>query len=214
MKYTCPAAVAIPDLTLATCLENFGQIQKAAFQRVYSAAGVKNTMPTTGAGDIHLRASWDVFLAAADGTKMQVSPDIEEPVVTPGAARTKGGGNATIGGITKTIGREATSNTFMLNVYQQSVIEELKEYQQELSLGVYLFNEYGQIGCIKDATTATTYYPIPIARQTFFIGDKKIGGLEDEDGNVMSFQFLPNWSDKFAVVTPTDFNPLTDLVNS
>lgn len=213
-KYTCPPAVEVPDISTATCLEDFGQTQKSAFQRVFASAGVKNEFTATGVGDIKLLASWDTFLAAADSTKVQVSPDIENPVSEPGAARTVGGGNATIGGITKNRGSDPTTQTYALNAYQQKIIKELKDYQDELGLGVFLFNEYGQIGCIvDDIDTPVAYYPIPIAKQTFFVSDKKLGGLDEEDMNVMSWQFLPNWSDNFVVVTPTDFNPLTDLVN-
>lgn len=213
-KYSCPPAAAIPDIATADCLENFGQTQKAAFQRVFASAGVKNEFTATGLGDIKLLASWDAFLAAADSTKAQVTPDLEAPVFEPGAVRTVGGGNATIGGISKSIGREATAVSFMMNVYKQSIITELKDFQDELALGVFEFNQYGQIGCIvDDPATPAAYYPIPIAKQTFFVGDKKIGGLEEEDSNVLSYQFLPNWSDNFVVVAPTDFNPLTDLVN-
>jgi hypothetical protein len=90
----------------------------------------------------------------------------------------------------------------------------MKDFQDELSLGVFLFNQYSQIGCIvDDITTPAAYYPIPIARQTLFVGDKKIGGLEEEDSNVLSWQYKPNWSDNFVVISPTDFDPLTDLVN-
>lgn len=213
-QYSCPASAAIPSITSATCLENFGQTQKLAFQRVFASAGVKNAFTATGLGDIKLKASWDTFLAAADATKAQMSPVVEQPAITAGAARTKGGGNATVGGINKVIGSEATTATFLINVSKQAIIAQLKDFQDELSLGVFMFNEYGQIGClVDDPATPAAYYPIPIASQTLFVGDKSIMGLEDEDNNVLSWNFYPNWSDKFVVVTPTDFNPLTDLVN-
>ncbi len=210
----CPAPAEIPDIPTATCLEDFGQIQKLGFQRQFSSAGVKNAFPNTGVGEIRLKASWDALLAAADSTKVQVSPDVEAPTFEPGAARTTGGGNATLGGITKNIGKEPTSADFTMNAYKQSIVEELKKYEQELSLGVFLFNEHGQIGClVDDPATPTEYYPIPIAPRTFFVGDKMFGGLEAEDNNKLLWQFFANWSDKFVVVDPTDFNPLTDLVN-
>ena len=212
--YVCPPATAIPDISTAVCLQDFGQIQKAAFMRQYASAGVKNEFTTTGAGDIKLLASWTAYLAAAAATKVQVTPEIENPVTVPGAAKTVGGGNATLGGITKNRGSEPTSQTYDLNAYNQAIIAELKEFQSEFSLGVFLFNQYGQIGCLTDDIgTPTAYYPIPIAKQTFFIGDKKLGGLDEEDMNLMTWQFMPGWSDYFVVVSPTDFSPLTDLVN-
>ena len=104
-------------------------------------------------------------------------------------------------------------DTFGTNKVPQSVIKAMKSLQCEAAagnLGVFLFDENGRIEAIKDATTATTFYPIPI--QALFIGDKSHGGLEAPDNNAIQWQFLPNYSDDLAIITPTDFNPLTDLV--
>jgi hypothetical protein len=65
------------------------------------------------------------------------------------------------------------------------------------------------VECIKDETTAGTFYPIPI--RSLFIGDKTHGGLEAPDSNAIQFAFLPNYSDNLSIQVPTDFNPLTDL---
>jgi hypothetical protein len=212
--YECPLPVEIPDITASTCFEDFGQIQKVSFQRQFSAPGTKNAFTATGVGDIKLKASWDTFLSAADSTKVQVTPEVETPNIEAGSARTVGGGNATLGGITKNIGKEPTSVSFMLKAYKQVIIKDLKKYMQETALGVFLFNEHGQIGCIADdPVTPTAFYPIPIPPRTFFVGDKNVPGLEEEDNNAMSWQYYADWSDNFVVVTPTDFNPLTDLVN-
>ena len=56
----------------------------------------------------------------------------------------------------------------------------------------------------------TEYLPIPI--RSLFIGDKTHGGLAAPDSNAIQWSFLPNYSDDLAIVTPDDFNPLTDLV--
>lgn len=209
----CPPTSEIQDIDAQSCLEDFGQMQKAAFQRQYSAPGTKNAF-VTASNSILVKASWDAFIAASDATKLQVTPYIENPVTEAGGSRTVGGGNATLGGTNKVIGSEATQNDYYLNAYNQGIIEQLKKYMQEFSLGVYLFNEHGQIGClVDDRTTPTTYYPIPIAPRTFFVGDKKLSGLEEEDRNMLSWQYLANWSDKFVILNPTDFNPLTDLTN-
>jgi hypothetical protein len=80
------------------------------------------------------------------------------------------------------------------------------------NLGIYLVDEHGNIGALRDETTATTYYPIPI--RSLFISDKTLGGLEAPDSNNIQWSFLPNWSDDLAIVAPEDFNPLTDLKNA
>lgn len=207
----CPAATAITTIPAVTCPETFGQIQKVAFQRLRKADGTKNSFTSTAA--ITALASWSALLSAADSTKIVVSPYIQAPTNEAGAARTFGGGNETLGGVEEIIGREPNSFTAVLRKIPQSVIKVLKELQCESwgdNLGVYLFDENGNIEAIQDETTATTFYPIPI--RSLFIGDKSHGGLEAPDNNAISWSFLPNYSDNLSIVTPADFNPLTDLV--
>lgn len=203
----CPAGAHLADLNIPDCKESMGQVQKVIFQRLYAANGTKNTIT-----DPKVKASWTALLSAADDTKCIVSPYIQGPTTEPGAARTWGGGNDSLGGISVIIGSEPT--TFSGNIYQesQSVIKVLKSYMCE-TIGVYLIDENGRIGCIADdPAKPTAYSPIPI--HSFFVGDKNLGGYEAPDGNAISWSFLPNWSDNFVIVTPTDFNPLTDLVNA
>ena len=209
----CPAAAALPNIPNFTCAESFGQIQKVAFQRLYKSAGGKNSF-TTAAG-IGKLASWSPLLAAEDDTKIVISPYIQAPTAEAGAPRTFGGGNETLGGIEEIIGREPTPFTGVIRKMPQSLIKALKELQCESdsqNLGVYLFDENGSIGALQDPTTATTYYPIPI--RSLFVGDKTLGGLEAPDSNTVQWSFLPNWSDDLVILTPEDFNPLTDLKNA
>lgn len=210
----CPAAAALPTIPVANCPESFGQIQKVAFQRLTDDSGVKNFFDSaaTSPTDITLLASWTPKLSAEDSTKIVVSPYIQAPTAEGGAARTFGGGNETLGGVEEIIGREPTSFTGVLRKIPQSVIKVLKELQCESwgnNLGIYLFDENGAIGAIQDETSKTKYYPIPI--RSLFVGDKTLGGYEQPDSNAIQWIFLPNWSDNLAIITPADFNPLTDL---
>ena len=82
------------------------------------------------------------------------------------------------------------------------------------NLGVYLFDENGKIECIKKSvtegsTTTVTYHPIPI--RALFIGSKVHGNYGAKDSNAITWYYPDNYSDDLAIVTPTDFNPLTDL---
>lgn len=211
MTCPCPANTALTTIPAQGCAQSFGQIQKVAFQRINSAAGTPNKFTATAA--IGVKASWTALMAATDGTKIVVSPYIQAPTVEAGAARTFGGGNETLGGVEQIIGREPTAFTGVIRAVQQSVIKAMKELQCEAqadNLGVYLFDENGNICALQDQTTNTTFYPIPI--RALFIGDKTFGGLEAPDSNAIQWSFLPNYSDNLAIVTPTDFNPLTDLV--
>lgn len=202
----CPRGAALEDITIDDCPSDLGQIQKVAFQRVFSTGTTKNTIANP-----LLLASWTPLLAAADGTKVVPTPYMNAPESEPGAQRSYGGGNETLGGVEINIGREATSFTAKFLSIAQKTITQLKEYQCE-NTGVWLFDEFGNIGCIvDDPETPTTYYPVPIVVKSLFVGDKKFGGLENPDDNMISWKLAPNWSNNFVIVSPTDFNPLTDL---
>lgn len=207
----CPAAAAITTIPNVACPENFGQIQKVAFQRLLKADGTKNSFTTTAS--ILLKASWTALLAAADGSKIVVSPYINAPADSGGDARMTSGGNDDLGGIPEVLGGEPVQFTGSLRSIPQSVIKAMKPLMCEANvgnLGVYLFDENGKIEALQDATTATTYYPIPI--RALFIGSKIHGNFDAKDSNVISWYYPDNYSDQLAIVTPTDFNPLTDLV--
>lgn len=207
----CPAAASIPTIPVVDCSESFGQIQKVAFTRLRGANGAKNSF--TGTSSILLLASWTAKLSAADATKIVVSPYIEAPTSEPGGPRTFGGGNETLGGVEMIIGSEPTAFSAVLRRVPQDVIKAMKALQCEAAagnLGVFLFNENGQIEAIEDPETEGTFYPIPI--QSLFISDKGHGGFENPDLNNIQWAFAPNYSDNLKILTPTDFNPLTDLV--
>lgn len=204
MICTCPAAAALTTIPAVTCTENFGQIQKIAFQRLTSS-GNENKIAAT---DIVLLATWTTLTTANDSTKVVVSPYIQAPTNEANAPRTFGGGNDTLGGIEIIVGREASTFSAVLRGVPQSTIKIIKELECEAAagnLGVYLINENGQIEAIKDSTD---YKPIPI--RSLFISDKAHGGLEAIDYNNIQFAFAPNYSDDLSIVTP-NFNPLTDL---
>lgn len=209
----CPAAAAIPTIPVANCVESFGQIQKVAFQRLVNEKGTKNAFDSAAEPkkDIKALASWTAFISANDSTKIAISPYIQAPTAEGGAPRTYGGGNDTLGGVEEIIGREVTPFTGVIRKSPQNIIKALKELQCESwadNLGVFLFDENGAIGAIKDTAVATKFYPIPI--RALFIGDKTLGGLEAPDSNAIQWSFLPNWSDDLVIIAP-EFNPLTDL---
>ena len=208
---SCPAAGSLTTIPAASCPETFGQIQKIAFQRLRKADGTKNSFTSTSS--ILLKASWTAKMAAADGSKIVISPYVQAPSNEAGGARTFGGGNETLGGVEMIIGREPSTFTAVIRSVQQSIIKAMKALQCEAqadNLGVFLFDENGAIECLKDDSNASTFYPIPI--RSLFIGDKAHGGLEAPDSNPIQFSFLPNYSDDLTIQVPTNFNPLTDLI--
>ena len=210
---SCPAATALTTIPAANCAESFGQIQKVAFERLRKADGTVNSFTTGTSTGIDKLAAWTAKMAKTDGEKVVISPYIQAPTQEAGAARTFGGGNETLGGVEIVIGREPSTFTGVMRAVPQNIIKAMKALQCEAqadNLGVFLFDENGNIEAIEDETTAGTYYPIPI--RALFVGDKAHGGLEAPDNNAIQWTFLPNYSDNLKIVAPSDFNPLTDLV--
>ena len=185
--------------------------------RLKKADGTVNQFVDGTTTGINKKAAWTAKMALTDGGKAVISPYIQAPTNEAGEARTFGGGNETLGGIEVVIGRNPTTFSGVMRAVPQSVIKIMKELQCEAAgnnLGVFLFDENGNIEAIKTSvteggTTTVAYQPIPI--RSLFIGDKSHGGLEAPDSNAISWSFLPNYSDDLAIVSPDDFNPLTDL---
>lgn len=212
---SCPPAAALTLITLPSCFEQFGQIQKLWFQRIYSSGTTKNSF-TIATSNPNVIASWSSLFTASDGTKVVQTPFIENPQgPTAGDPRTNGGGNARLGGVDSVTGLNASTFEGTFYNIPQSTADDIEDLMCETALGVYLINEYGQIGGIADDNSSPTiFYPIPIAKQTLYITDKTFGNLEEDDGNRLGFQLLPRWSREFYVVNPTDFSPLDEQATS
>ena len=206
----CPAGKHLNDLEIAECKESFGQIQKVIITRIFKSAGTKNKLPKAAVTE---KATMAPLFAVSDGTKLIVSPYIQNPTTEPGEARTFGGGNQTLGGIEIVIGREPTNFTGIIYQEAQSVIKTLKSYSCE-KIGVFLIDENGNIGAIEEVGDEGNYLPIPVDK--FFVGDKNLGGYEEPDSNTISWSFYPNWSDNLVLIKADtlNYNPLTDLVNA
>jgi len=203
----CPAATTLPTITAEGCSQRFGQIQKIIFQRLYSGSTRNGLVDGSTTGQAGLLASWTALKTATDGTKIAVTPFVENPTDDGGDAKTVGGGNESLNGIARIIGSNPINFSCKLNNKKQDIIAELKQLMCEAqgnNLGVYLVNENGQIKGIKESvtvstTTTTTWYPIPI--QSLFVSDLHHGGLEADDYNDMSFGFAPGYSDKTDILT-------------
>ena len=71
---SCPAATSLTAIPAVQCAENFGQIQKVAFQRLTDGT-TKNGFNTTN--KITALASWTAAMALLTGGKIVVSPYIQ-----------------------------------------------------------------------------------------------------------------------------------------
>lgn len=204
----CPRSAALSSIPIEDCLESIGQIQKIVIQRMRKADGARNKFVEATANP-NVLGSWTPLLSASDDTKVVQTPFLSSPETEAGAARKYGGGNATLGGIEIVIGREPTTFTSMILRTKQATIKALKEIMTE-DVGIYFIDEHGRVIMDSDgASPVVELYPIQIRGQ--FVGDKKIGGLEEPDSNAFEFSLLPNWSDNLRLITPTDFDALNDL---
>lgn len=203
IKKCCPAAISLPTIPAESCAKRFGQTQKVIFQRLYDGSTRNGIADGSSAGQAGLLASWTALKAANDGTKIAVSPFVENPTPDGGDAKTVGGGNESLNGAERVIGSNPVGMTFRLNNKDQAIIDEMKKLMCESlgnNLGVYLINENGQIMGRKETNgTTVTWYPMPI--QTLYISDLMPGGLDADDYNDMSFKFVPGYSDKVDFIT-------------
>lgn len=208
----CPAGAHLADLDNPSCAEGLGQIQKVIIQRIFSTGVTKNKLPLTGQGSILQKATLTPLFAASDGTKMIITPFLQNPESTPGEPRTFGGGNQTLNGIEIIIGANPTEFNAVMYEMPQSIIATMKKYSCE-NVGVFFIDEYGNIGCL-DMGDDANCGPIPI--QSFFVGDKKLGGFEEPDSNTLQWKHPANWSDKLIIIKrdSLDYDPLTELENA
>lgn len=212
MSCLCEIGAALPDVPNISTPERVGQIQKLIFMRRLDGSA-RNGF-TIATADPALLATWTAAFAAADNTKTVITPFIQGPEVTPGEPETFGGGNDTVDGIEIVTGKTATLMQAMFHNIDQRVIEALDKMGCE-DIGVFLVNECGQIiGVTDDKDTPTVFRPIPIPLNSYFIGDKAIGGKVSPDMNMIRFQLYPDWSKKLYFVNPTDFEAREDLINA
>ena len=177
-----PTAIASAVTVLNPCPSDVGQIQKLVFwRRGQSIASVATAVIST---------TWTTLLAATGDTKAIVTPFIANVEVAPSEAREFGGGNETRWGAP--IRKGGASTVFTASMYQedQDVISTLKQLSCE-ALDVLFVNEADQL--IYDDRNGVVY-GFEIVHKSFNISDKGIGGQDDADVNIITFNLKPNWS--------------------
>lgn len=202
LSCNCPLPSAIASIPAIDCPTSFGQIQKIGLQRVGDA------FDGTLGNDITLLADWQTRTSAVDDTKIVVSPFMVEFAIAPGDAITIGGGdNTTLNGESQLVGVNPSSVTAKIQQAPADVIQALMDLRCEKSLVVYLFNDAGKIIAFEVATDSFKGLPI----SSFFASDRANDGFGTIDYNNISFNLKKDWSATAVVITPADFNPLTDL---
>jgi len=194
-----PTAIASAVTVLNPCPADVGQIQKLVFwRRGQSIASV---------GTAVIQTTWTTLLAATGDTKAVVSPFIANVEVAASEPREFGGGNETRWGAP--IRKGGASTVFTASIYQedQDVIAALKDLACE-SLDVVMINESNQF--VYSDTSGFTGFEV--ASNSLFVSDKGIGGLDDADQNMITFNLKPEWSNTLEISTETTF--ALDMVNS
>ncbi len=179
-----PSAVASAVTVLNPCPSDVGQIQKLIFwRRGNSIDTVANAI---------LTATWDALVLVTDDTRAIFSPfvaNVESPFSEP---REFGGGNETRHGAM--IRKGSASTTFKASMYQedQDVITVLKQLACE-ALDVLFINEADQL-IYHEGGAGEVVQGFQIAENSLYVSDKGIGGQDDADMNIMTFNLKPNWS--------------------
>ena len=197
----CPRATAIESAVtvLNPCPDDVGQIQKMVFwRRGQTIASVATAIIST---------TWTTLLAATGDTKAVVTPFMANVVIPPNESREFGGGNETRWGAPIRKGGSSVPVTASMYQVDQDTITALKKLRCE-SLDVLFINEANQI-VYSDSTTVSGFQ---VAENSLFVSDKGIGGLDDADQNMITFNLKPNWSDTLEITTETTF--ALDMVNS
>jgi hypothetical protein len=203
LTVVCPAEDCLDGAVLTglvnPCPADVGQIQKLIFWR----AGNSISTITSSVDETY----WGTLVVATGDTKAVVTPYVNNPDIPAGDAREFGGGNETRWGAPLRKGGQSPVLTFNMLGEDQDVISEMKSWRGE-AMEVLFINEANQL-IYSDASTCSGF---PIVPNSFFVGDKKMGGLEDWDSNVLQFNLQPNWSDTLEISTATSF--LLSLVNN
>ena len=107
-------------------------------------------------------------------------------------AREFGGSNETRWG--SPIRKGGHAPTVKASMYQedQDVITALKLLHCE-AIDVLFINEASQL-IYNEGPGGSVVQGFQIAENSFNVSDKSIGGLEDADTNIMTFNLKPNWS--------------------
>lgn len=200
----CPLPTALGDVPALDCGVNLKQIQRLAFQRSGNQFGTGAVPPN----DITVLADWQTLIAAADDTKIVVTPLLGgNPVIEAGTAITIGGGdNTTLNGVEEVQGVNPSAFSAEFRELTPEIELALKLLTCEKSLTVYLFLEGGRIAAYEIDPTNQRGFLL----QSMFVSDRNNAGFATLDTNTISWAFPSGWSENLVIVTPA-FNPLTDI---
>lgn len=205
MELICPLPTELEDIPATDCPVQFDQIVRFVFQRV----GQATFTPVT----IKIVATWTPLLAAADDTKVVLTPLFAETVIPQSTALTAGGNdNTTFNGIPDYNGEGFVQVTGQFRGLSAAAAEALRSYTVEsiansvggTNLEVQFINRYSKIIADKGAVNVTGFKCYNFRLST--VGSE---GLNAKNKHAFSFDLLPNWDKNATMYAATDFDPLT-----
>lgn len=201
----CPLPAALTEIPALDCGINLKQIQRLAFQRRLDPAFGPGSV---GPVDITVLADWQAYIAAADDTKIVVTPLIGgNPIIEAGTNITIGGGdNTTLNGVEESQGVNPSAFSAEFRELTPEIETALKLLACEKNLTVYLFLEGGRIAAFDINGSDQRGFDL----QSLFVSDRNNAGFATLDSNTISFAFPSGWSESLQIFTPA-FNPLTDI---
>jgi len=198
--FFCPPATALTAIPTQVCGERFDQIQRFFFQR-------KQTTPSFTAATIKTQSTWTPLIAAADATKMVLSPRIPNVVIPTNEILSEGGNdNTTLNGEPRITGIGFVGVTAQLQDVNSAIRLAIRALANESvgdsNIWMYMVNRFGQIIAKSDGAG------IPVSN--IIVGDTGTEGFNRPNIANMSMTLPAGWSDDVTLFPPTaPFNPLT-----
>jgi len=201
----CPKP-AIDTVPFDACRLLLGKDAKFVFQRLDDA---NNTFLNASNG-IELKTSWDPLPTAIGGTKVSITPFLEdvnfnEQDTVEDGENFDGAANVVAVGpqLVTAIIRNPTPE-------EMDALETL--FCEQGTISFYRLLANGNIGARK-LTGTSDHAGIAISRNTFVVKDPSKGGtIADANKLMLQFQLPAGWFRDFEMVTPeAGFNPLADI---
>lgn len=219
IKFDCPPPEALEAIDKPTCPVKFGQIQRLAFRLVPDSTVATPTFADID--DLEDSAKWVAAIAAADRTKIVLTPFISAIVIPPGAViEEEGGNNNTINGIPILEGQSLVKIAGKIYNLDPEIAKQLRTLTQFSALTpgfsdleCFMFNEFGHIICNYTGEDLATGVPSGIRVFNFTVPSVGSEGLLKPNVNNVEFAIDGTWDQKLMIGKPTEleadsWNPL------
>jgi hypothetical protein len=192
----CPVATfdsIVTSTTLNPCPNVYGQIQRLVFVRSGFTMTVASATSST---------KWTTITTATGAAKAVFSPYIANFTLTPGDARSFGGGNETKDGAPIRAGVEPTEVAGRFYFADQATTATNFRQMETENLEVYFVTE---TGALVYSTSSTNAKGFPICTRSLSIKDLNPGDRQTPPYNDFVFTLPAQWSQNLAVTAATTF---------